>query len=304
MARQQPTRTSNVTIDEVIAAAVEVVGYSVRSSDIELAIELEPDLPPIWADPDQLSQVLINLIVNAEQALHGWDGPRKISVATRLHANSGSVVVEVSDSGPGIPRHILPRIFEPFFTTKGVGEGTGIGLSFCHRVVQSHGGTIQVEATEGRGSKFVVSLPASHCLEQSAGPVEEIEATARFDNLACLVVEDEMEVRELIADVLRRDGFQVVVAGSGEEALRQINSRNFALILSDLKMPNMDGRHLFNHISDRHPAKIERLAFLTGDTISPDAQVFLRATKRPYLEKPVKPTDLRAFVSKLVNKAA
>jgi PAS domain S-box-containing protein len=304
MARQQPSRTSNVTIDEVIAAAVEVAGYSVRSSDIELTVDLDPNLPAIWADPDQLSQVLINLIVNAEQALHDWEGPRKVRVSTRLDPKSGNVVVRVTDSGPGIPKDILPRIFEPFFTTKDVGEGTGIGLSFCHRVVQSHGGTIQVETTEGGGSTFVISLPASHRVEDSAGSVDEIEERPRFSNLACLVVDDEKEVRELVADVLRRDGFHVVVAGSGEEALKQIRSRNFALILSDLKMPNMDGRHLFNHISDSHPAEIERLAFLTGDTISPDAQVFLRATKRPYIEKPVKPTDLRAFVSKIVNKAA
>ena len=91
---------------------------------------------------------------------------------------------------------------------------------------------------------------------------------------------------------------------SGEEALKQLKKRTFALILSDLKMPNMDGRRLFNHISDFHPAEVGKLAFLTGDTISPDAQVFLRATKRPYLEKPVKPADLRTFVSRLVNKAS
>ena len=106
----------------------------------------------------------------------------------------------------------------------------------------------------------------------------------------------------MIADVLKRDGFKVVVAGSGEEALKQLKKRTFALILSDLKMPNMDGRRLFSHISECHPAEVNKLAFLTGDTISPDAQVFLRATKRPYLEKPIKPNELRLFVHQWVNK--
>jgi CheY-like chemotaxis protein len=115
------------------------------------------------------------------------------------------------------------------------------------------------------------------------------------------VVDDEEEVGDLIGEVLRRDGFQVTIARSGEEALRQLESRTFALILSDLKMPNMDGRGLFNRIANLHPAELDRLAFLTGDTISPDAQVFLRATKRPYLEKPIKPNELRSFVSKMVN---
>jgi len=92
------------------------------------------------------------------------------------------------------------------------------------------------------------------------------------------------------------------VARSGEEALEKLKKRRFALILSDLKMPNMDGRRMFNHIADHHPAEVERLAFLTGDTISPDAQVFLRATNRPYLEKPIKPNELRLFVHQWVNK--
>jgi CheY-like chemotaxis protein len=117
-------------------------------------------------------------------------------------------------------------------------------------------------------------------------------------------VDDEREVADLIAEVLMRDGFTVVVARSGEEALTQLRKRTFAVILSDLKMPSMDGRRLYNYIADYHPAEVDRLAFLTGDTISPDAQVFLRATKRPYLEKPVKPIELRRFVSGLVVRQA
>lgn len=299
MARQQPAQISNVAIDDVVAAAIEVAGYAIRSSDIELSVRLQPGLPPIWADPDQLSQVLINLLVNAEQALHDWDGRRKISISTRLRARSGCVVIKIADTGPGIPKDILPRIFEPFFTTKDVGSGTGIGLSFCHRIVQSHGGTIKVETNEGGGSVFVVSLPASDRRE-----VEDEVARAEPAGpagLACLVVDDEKDVGDLIAEVLSHDGFRVTVARSGEEALAQLGRRSFALILSDLKMPNMDGRRLFRHISDYHPAELERLAFLTGDTISPDAQGFLRATRRPYLEKPVKPAELRLFVSKFVN---
>ena len=301
MARRQPAKTSNVTIDEVVAAAVEVAAYSIRSSDIELSLDLEPNLPAIWADPDQLSQVLINLLVNAEQALHDWDGQRRITLSTRRHPLNGNIIVRVADTGPGIPKEILPRIFEPFFTTKEVGSGTGIGLSFCERIVQSHGGTIKVEAARGGGSVFVIALPSSSRLDQPAEiAAEENHKPVRLN---CLVVDDEKEVGELIADVLKRAGFKVVVACSGEEALKQLKKRTFALILSDLKMPNMDGRRLFSHISDFHPAEVSKLAFLTGDTISPDAQAFLRATKRPYLEKPIKPSDLRSFVSRLVNKA-
>lgn len=298
MARQQPARTSSVTIDEIVSGAVEVAGYSIRSSDVQLSIDLDRELPRIWADPDQLSQVMINLLVNAEQALHGWEGQRKVTVSAKV--KGGSIVVKVADTGPGIPNEILPRIFEPFFTTKEVGSGTGIGLSFCHRIVASHGGTIQVEPTRGGGSTFVISLPTSQ--RRGAEQAEAVEADQpESAGLACLVIDDEKEVGELIADVLNRSGFKVSVASSGEEALERLKKESFAVILSDLKMPNMDGRRLFKHICDNYPAEVGKLAFLTGDTISPDAQAFLRATKRPYLEKPVKPRELRTFVSNLVK---
>ncbi|AWC23367.1 Sensor protein ZraS [Aminobacter sp. MSH1] len=302
MARQQPTRTSNVAIDDIVTAAVEVVGYSIKSSDISLSVQRAPDLPAIWADPDQLTQVLINLLVNAEHAVHGWDGPRDIMISTELQPESGNILVKVADTGPGIPNEILPRIFEPFFTTKEVGAGTGIGLSFCYRIIQSHQGTIQVETKEGGGSTFVVSLPASDRLAERS-ETEAIELP-KSTGRVCLVVDDEKDVGDLIAEILTQDGFTVIVAGSGKEALKQLKSRTFDVILSDLKMPEMDGRRFYNHVCDLHPAEADRLAFLTGDTISPDAQVFLRATKRPYLEKPVKPFELRTFVSRLVNRDA
>lgn len=299
MARQQPARTSNIAIGEVVTASLEVAGYAIRSSDISLSVDIEPDLPMIWADPDQLSQVLINLLVNAEQALHGWEGVRKIAVSARRNSRNGQVVIKVADSGPGVAEDILPRIFEPFFTTKEVGAGTGIGLSFCYRIVQSHGGTIHVEANAGGGSIFVMTLPPSQQPDEL--PDEMVDETIAASGLACLVVEDEPEVGELIAEVLKRDGFNVTLARSGEQALAALARQTFALILSDLKMPNMDGRRLFNHISDRHPSEVEKLVFLTGDTISPDAQVFLGATKRPFLEKPIRPDELRLFVSRMVE---
>jgi PAS domain S-box-containing protein len=299
MARQQPTKISNVSIDDVVADAVEVAGYSIRSSDIELSIRLQPGLPTIWADPDQLSQVLINLLVNAEQALNDWKGRRKITISTKLRQKNGNIVIKVADTGPGIFAEIRSRIFEPFFTTKEVGKGTGIGLSFCHRIVQSHGGTIKLETAEGFGSIFTVSLPSSNRQETH----EEVAAVApaKSAGRTCLVVDDETEVGDLIAEVLAQDGFKVTVARSGEEALQQLSKHSYSLILSDLKMPNIDGRTMFKHISDFHPDEVERLAFLTGDTVSPDAQIFLRATKRPFLEKPVKPNELRAFVARLLN---
>ncbi len=225
MARQQPTRTSNVAIDDIISEAIEVASYSIRSSDIGLSIHLAPGLPAIWADPDQLSQVLINLLVNAEQALHGWEGRRKSRFQRGYIRKTGNIVIKIADTGPGIPKEILPRIFEPFFTTKEIGAGTGIGLSFCHRIVQSHGGTIEVEVLRGRWIELHLSLPASDRARRNRTRPERCSPNST--GLACLLVDDEEKWVKLIAEVLRRDGFKVTVAKSGEEALLQLKNAHF-----------------------------------------------------------------------------
>ncbi len=302
MARQQPARTSNVLINEVVEAALDVAGYAIRSSDIDLSLKLAPELPAIWGDPDQLSQVLINLLVNAEQALHDWNGQRKIRIASRYDGVSGRVVLKIADTGPGIPDEIVSRIFEPFFTTKDVGAGTGIGLSFCHRIITSHDGTIRVESSEGDGTTFFISLPASRRPDTVAEPAEAGDSTT--GGLSVLVVDDETEVGELIAEVLSRDGYQVTTAASGTEALKELSKSSFSLVLSDLKMPDMDGRKLFEQVSAEHPDMASRLGFITGDTMSPGARTFLDNSARPFLEKPIKPTELRKLVATLRNPAA
>src|SRR5262249_28569768 len=128
------------------------------SAGIEVRQDLAPGLPHVWADADQISQVLTNLIVNAQQALADWAGRRRLTVRTETGAD-GRVRLSVSDSGPGVPIASRSRLFEPFFTTKPIGMGTGIGLSVCHSIITSYGGTIAVEDAPGGGSTFVVMLP-------------------------------------------------------------------------------------------------------------------------------------------------
>ena len=167
MARQQPARTSNVTIDEVIAAAVEVAGYSIRSSDIELSLDLEPNLPAIWADPDQLSQVWINLLVNAEQALHDWEGPRKITVSTRAPSPRAAT----SSSGSPTPDREFPRkscrasssLSSPRRrSAREPGSACRSAIASCNRMA----GPSRSKPAEGGGSAFVVTLPASDRLDE------------------------------------------------------------------------------------------------------------------------------------------
>lgn len=299
MARQEAMRAIDIAVGELLDSAIAVAGYSIHSSGIRLSIDIEPDLPIIRGDPDQLNQVFTNLLVNAEQALRDWEGKRKIKVAARQGPKPDMVSIRIADTGPGIPEDILPRIFEPFFTTKEVGAGTGIGLSFCHRIIQAHRGSISVKSKPGLGTAFTIELPVSRSTRRELNEPEVVDSTGR--GLTCLLVEDEEEVGALIGEILRRDGVRVRLARSGAEALFHLKNRSYDFILSDLKMPNMDGRKLFKHITDNHAHMVEKLAFITGDTMSPAARNFLNSTNRPYLEKPIRPDDLRGLVARLTG---
>ncbi len=299
MARQEPARTENINVNQVFESALEVTGYSIRSSDIDVCLQLGSQLPAIWGDPDQLGQVFSNLLINAQQALSQFAGRRKIKVATRYDRKHNNIIIKIADTGPGIPEKIRSRIFEPFFTTKEIGTGTGIGLAFCHRVIESHGGAIRVESQLGQGTTFFIRLPASGNSEQICDAVEQ--SSSREAKLNILVIDDEPDVADLMTEILRNDGHQVVRADSGPVALRQIARHNFSVILSDLNMPGLDGADLFQKLSEHNPELVTRVAFVTGDTMSPKAQVFLSKAGRPYLEKPIRPGELRQLVADLVS---
>lgn len=297
MARQQPARTVNASLNSMLESALEMAGYAIRASNIDLNLSLSPDLPPVWCDPDQLSQVFINLLVNAEQALQEREGDRRINVITRPNRNGTKVLVEITDNGPGIPEEIRSRIFEPFFTTKEVGSGTGIGLAFCHRIVETQGGSIRVMGNHMGGTTFIVRLPASSTADTGQDGLED--AAAAGDGMAILIIDDEADVAEFIGETLSHDGFEVTHAPSGQQALSELRKRPYAAILSDLKMPGMDGPELFGELKKRYPHLVGKLGFMTGDTMSPRARGFLEASGRPFLEKPIRPAELRDFVLRL-----
>ncbi len=298
MARQKPAASTAVDMNEAMYATLDVTGYSLRAAGVDVSLSLAADLPAVWADPDQLSQVLINLIVNAEQALQGCPDGRLIAITTRHDPDRGEVELRISDNGPGIPEDIRSRIFEPFFTTKDVGSGTGIGLAFCHRIVEAHGGSIGLEDTPGGGATFILRLPVA--MESgSAAPVQSAASGARA--LSVLVIDDEPDVAELLEQILTSEGHRVTVAGSGIAALEELERRKFDILLSDLKMPHLDGPRLFQELKSYRPALVERLAFVTGDTMSPKAREFLESSGRPYIEKPIRPNDIKDLVRRMIG---
>jgi signal transduction histidine kinase/CheY-like chemotaxis protein len=290
MARRKPEAFVPVRVEQVIESALDVVGYGLRAADVAVDLDLEPDLPAIAGDGDQLTLVLMNLVVNAQHALQSQPQPRRLEIVARRH--DGAVQIEVADNGAGIPAEIAERIFEPFFTTKPQGVGTGIGLSVCQGIVAAHGGEIGVASRLKGGALFMMTLPITTLAHQTAAAEAEPAPIAG----RVLVVEDEVEIAQMLSEVLHRDHHQVSVATSGRQALDHLAAHPVDLILSDLRMPDLDGPGLHRELSSSAPELAQRMVFVTGDVLAPDTATFLAQTSLPVIEKPIDPYDLRLKV--------
>ncbi len=301
IARQRPPVRAAVRLEAVVQAAVDLTAYGLRSNGIELHLDVPPGLPEIWGDADQLGQVLMNLIVNAQQVLQEVQGPRHLSIAAGVEAG-GVVRLTVADNGPGVPPPIRSRIFDPFFTTKPVGFGTGMGLSLCMGIISAHSGTIWLEDTPGGGATFVVRLPGAKA--ESAQP--GVAATPSWQGLGdrILIVEDEPEIAQALAEIVAPLVREVDIAENGAAALRRLGDRTYDLIISDLRMPDLDGPGLFRALEQRRSSLAGRILFVTGDTLSPGPTQFLRESRAPFLEKPFDPADVRRQVSEMLKRAA
>ncbi len=298
MARQRPPQFAAVDMNAVIEAALELAAYGLRTADIEVLRSLDPSLPEVWGDADQLHQVLTNLIVNAQQALQERStGPRRILVRTRVRR--GAVEVTVGDNGPGMPPEVRARIFEPFYSTKPTGVGTGVGLSLCHALVAAHGGHIEVFTSQGKGSRFKITLPTMPNGTRPAPSAPAPMPTASRGRV--LVVDDEAEIADLVKEVLGREGYQVTVARSGREALERIRAEAIDVVVSDLRMPDLDGPSLWRELSATRPDLAARMLFLTGDTLSGTARAFLHEADAPVLDKPLDLDELRRRVADLAG---
>ena len=243
-------------------------------------------IPAVSGDPGQLAQVFANLLVNAAQAIpEGSIDAHTVGVVTSTDAN-GNAVVEVSDTGAGIPEAIRHRIFEPFFTSKPVGTGTGLGLALVRTIVTAHGGTIGFETEVGRGSTFRVVFPpgtrdAAMVRTPTSVASEPIGMRTRI-----LVVDDEPQLTKLFARLLARE-HDVVVANNGREAF-EIFRRDprFDAILCDVMMPDVGGIALYHLLHDLAPEHVARMIFMTGGAFDAQSQAFLASIPNPCLRKP------------------
>jgi signal transduction histidine kinase/CheY-like chemotaxis protein len=302
-AREYRTERQAIDVNEILRRTLELRLYQLQVENISVETKFAPGELVTWADGNQLQQVFLNLINNAQDAMVAHRGGGHLCLATWREGDM--IRIEVADDGPGLSPEARRHLFEPFFTTKEVGRGTGLGLSICFGIISEHGGEIQVHSEPQKGTTVSVLLPAAH--EERLRPPTTTEAEApRIANGAqrlsyrTLVVDDERDVAQLLQRLLLDRGYEVVLAANGEEALRELSGaddRSFDLIISDIKMPGLDGCELYAHLKDIAPELRHRILFITGDTLSPTTSAFLEHSGLPHLNKPFGLNELsRALV--------
>lgn len=306
-ARDRRPEKRPVNLNEVVDRTLALRNYELRVENIAVEANLDRDLPLVLADPVQIQQVLLNLIINAEQAIEHSEKEGIIRI--RNFRAGDRVHLEISDSGSGIAAENLGRIFDPFFTTKPAGVGTGLGLSLAQEILREHGGQISVEGASGGGAKFTIELPISaqqkieNLFPRSEPTQVRILPRGRRARRV-LVIEDEPTVAQLIEDVLTEEGYAAETHLDGRGGLERALHEEFDLVICDLKMPRVDGRTIYQELVRHHSPLQNRMVFVTGDVLASRTMEFLESSGLPYLAKPFQVDDLKEAVARALSEPA
>jgi PAS domain S-box-containing protein len=291
-ARKRNTTRAMVDVNQVTRETLALRSYEQRVTNINVLDALAAGLPHVFADSHQVQQVLLNLVINAEQAMLSANGRGVLVVRSWQNVEDDCVILEINDDGPGIPDDLQPKIFDPFFTTKEVGQGTGLGLTVAYAIVQEHGGRIRLESRP-TGASFYVELPITGA-KMAPAPVTGARGhgVTAIAGASILVVEDETALAAAVIDALRDAGYVVDRAADGEEALEKVNAHSFDLVVCDLKMPRLDGKAFYRMLGEAMPGLAKRVIFVTGDVAGTDAEKFLEESGCRWLAKPFRLGDL------------
>ena len=309
---EQAKRAANVVVDlgsfarsdrldvepldvvRVLQKTLESTSSDLSLSNVQVKTSLNPRVPQIMADKHQIERVFRNIIINARQSMAGAHdgGTLKVKVRDR----DDMVRVSFADDGPGISSDDLPKIFDPFFTTREVGQGTGLGLSMCYGVVREHGGSIWAESTRGQGATIIVELPVARSQPSESVEAPGANAEVAAEPMRVLVADDEPSVANFIERCLRQEGHAVDVASNGRELMRLVDLTVYQLILLDMKMPDVGGAEVFEHLRELPGDIASRVVFITGDCAAPATMQFIDRSGNMVLAKPFTLEDLLSVV--------
>ena len=305
--RQQVLEPRTLDLGDVLSSMQRML-ERILGEDIELVIERGPALRKVKADPSQIAQVIMNLVVNARDAMPTGG---RLTLATRNVSGPESdladpggahVLLSVTDTGTGMDEQTAARVFEPFFTTKEKGQGTGLGLSTAFGIVQQSGGSIWVRTAPGEGTTFDVCLPATEEGEPLEPQAPQESPLDLRRNETILLVEDEEPVRVIAADLLRRQGYRVLVASRPSEALRlsRAHSGVIHLLVTDVVMPEMGGRALAEQLADDRPDMA--VLFMSGYTDDAVMRHGVMQSGLAFIQKPLTPEAFAMRVRQVLDR--
>jgi len=291
-------------LNSVIAGTIDLKEYQLRVNSIDVELNLDPSLPKTMLDEHQLQQVFLNLINNAQHAIAEKGVRGRISINTTFEDNI--IRATVSDTGKGIPEDSLKKIFDPFFTTKEVGAGTGLGLSISYGIIREHGGNIYATSRPGEGATFIIELPIIKAPEDpsSAAASTPVKSQLSKKGNRALVLDDEVIILSLITVVLADSGFHVDTAATGDSALKLLSEHAYDLIISDFKMPGMNGKEFYHKVKSIKPDAANKIIFISGDSVSDGTQAFLKDTGNLFLKKPFTIEELNKIISEHISSLA
>ena len=306
--RQSMLEPKVINLNAIVTQMETMLRRSI-GEDIELIVRAAPDVHPVKADPDQIARAVLNMAINARDAMP--DGGTLVietrnvelpddSDGTASAGTTSFVLLSMSDTGSGMAPGIMARLFEPFYTTKGQGKGTGLGLAVVDGIVKQSGGRIDVQSESGVGTTFNVYLPVTQ--EDETAAAAQIDDRPLQGSETVLLVEDEAAVREMTQAALQRHGYTVLPAASGAEALRiaQANQGNIDVVLTDVVMPGMSGRQLVDQLREDYP----RLAalFMSGYTSDAVLRHGIETGQADFLQKPFSTSALAAKLRQVLDK--
>jgi PAS domain S-box-containing protein len=294
------TRTM-VDINYIVSGTLGLREYQLRIANINVLTELAPDLPYILADPGQLQQVFLNIILNAETEMKLAHGKGTLLVKTECVDDA--IRISFNDDGPGISEENLSNIFDPFFTTRKIGEGTGLGLSVCHGIISEHNGRIYAQSKPDKGATFIVELPVVSeptSAELPGAADKEIQQVCTSSG-NILIIDDDLLLLKFLEQFLTTKGHDVNAVNNANDALKAFTNKKYDLILMDILMPDVSGIELYEKLQRMDKSIDSRLLIMTGDILGKPTRTFLNRTGVLYIEKPFEPDALMTKIDEIMS---